>query len=211
MRRPAFYSRSPRGPQDAAGHDSSDDASVAQDLPNPVNSTAATAPRAARRRLWPALLMLVLAAGLGAGAALMYPQATHQLTQKDIDAAVLHTLQTATLPSPAARAAEIIRPSVVRVVAYGSSEKTTPDAKVEKRGRNLARGKPPEATADEVPGAQVERAERHDERVAERLCNAEALMHEERRQPGDEAIEQRVDHDQHHAAHDHARQHGARK
>jgi len=53
------------------------------------------------------------------------------------------------------RAAEIIRPSVVRVVGYGT-EKTTPEAKTEKRGRNMAKGKPPEAT-DEVPGKQVER------------------------------------------------------
>jgi S1-C subfamily serine protease len=36
-------------------------------------------------------------------------------TQKDIDAGVLHTLETKPLPSPAAKAAEIIRPSVVRV------------------------------------------------------------------------------------------------
>jgi len=37
------------------------------------------------------------------------------LTQEDIDAAVLHTLEKNTLPSAAARAYEIIRPSVVRV------------------------------------------------------------------------------------------------
>jgi S1-C subfamily serine protease len=37
------------------------------------------------------------------------------LTQKEIDAAVLRTLETRTLPSPAAKAYEVIRPSVVRV------------------------------------------------------------------------------------------------
>jgi S1-C subfamily serine protease len=83
-------------------------------------------------------------------------QSTRTLTQKDIDAAVLRTLQTTTLPSPAAKAAEIIRPSVVRVVGYGT-EKTTPEAKTEKRGRNLAKGKPPEAPPDEGPGQLVER------------------------------------------------------
>ena len=36
-------------------------------------------------------------------------------TQRDIDAAVLHTLQTKILPSPAAKAYEVIAPSVVRV------------------------------------------------------------------------------------------------
>ncbi|HEY2257929.1 MAG TPA: peptidase S1, partial [Variovorax sp.] len=78
----------------------------------------------ARRRRWQPFrwsfaLLLAMAVGLGAAGALMWPRGGHQLTQKDIDAAVLHTLQTTTLPSPAARAAEIIRPSVVRVVAYG--------------------------------------------------------------------------------------------
>jgi len=38
-----------------------------------------------------------------------------RITQKDIDGAVLHTLETQTLPSPAAKAYEAIRPSVVRV------------------------------------------------------------------------------------------------
>jgi len=41
--------------------------------------------------------------------------APRRITQKDIDRAVLHTLETQTLPSPAARAYEIIKPSVVRV------------------------------------------------------------------------------------------------
>lgn len=43
------------------------------------------------------------------------------LTQKDIDAAVMHTLRTSTLPSPEARAYEKIRPSVVRVAQEGDS------------------------------------------------------------------------------------------
>jgi S1-C subfamily serine protease len=38
-----------------------------------------------------------------------------RLTQKDIDAAVLRTLETKSLPSPAAKAYEVVRPSVVRV------------------------------------------------------------------------------------------------
>jgi S1-C subfamily serine protease len=40
---------------------------------------------------------------------------TRPITQEDINAAVLHTLATNTLPSAAAKAYEIIRPSVVRV------------------------------------------------------------------------------------------------
>jgi len=38
-----------------------------------------------------------------------------RITQKDIERAVVHTLETQTLPSPEARAYEIIKPSVVRV------------------------------------------------------------------------------------------------
>jgi S1-C subfamily serine protease len=45
------------------------------------------------------------------------PTARH-LTQEDIDAAVLKTLETTTLPSPAAKAYEAVFPSVVRVMSY---------------------------------------------------------------------------------------------
>lgn len=42
-----------------------------------------------------------------------------EITQQDIDAAVLHTLETKPLPSAAARAYQIVRPSVVRVRGLG--------------------------------------------------------------------------------------------
>jgi S1-C subfamily serine protease len=41
--------------------------------------------------------------------------APRRITQKDIERAVMHTLETQPLPSPAAKAYEIIMPSVVRV------------------------------------------------------------------------------------------------
>jgi S1-C subfamily serine protease len=44
---------------------------------------------------------------------------TRQITQEDIRAAVLHTLETNTLPSPVAKAYEVIRPSIVRVRGLG--------------------------------------------------------------------------------------------
>jgi S1-C subfamily serine protease len=47
---------------------------------------------------------------------------TPQITQKDIRAAVLHTLETTTLPSPVAKAYEVIRPSIVRVRGLGSDK-----------------------------------------------------------------------------------------
>ena len=167
MRRPAFYSRSPRGPQGAAVSGAPEipgtsDTSDSPDASEVLGTSIATPPASIARRRWQPgrrsfAALLVLCVGLGAGGALLWPhQGMRTLTQKDIDAAVLRTLQTTTLPSPAAKAADIIRPSVVRVVGYGT-EKTTPEAKTEKRGRNLAKGKPPEAPPDEGPGQLVER------------------------------------------------------
>jgi len=102
-----------------------------------------------------AALLLVALAAAGGGAA-FWPKAERTLSQKDIDAAVLRTLQTATLPSQAARAAAIIRPSVVRVVAYGP-EKPTPDARLERRGRELAHGKRPDSSGHDAPSGDIER------------------------------------------------------
>src|SRR3989344_1553905 len=48
--------------------------------------------------------------------------AAQRITQEDIDAAVLRTLETTTPPSAAARAVEAISPSIVRVVGYGRSK-----------------------------------------------------------------------------------------
>jgi len=46
---------------------------------------------------------------------------SRRITQKDIERAVFHTLETQTLPSPAAKAYEVIRPSVVRVRGFDIS------------------------------------------------------------------------------------------
>jgi len=164
MRRPALYSRSTRVPQAAAGASEADEpkpgTAPADAAGAPATDPAGSPPHTTRRRhLWRnSILSVVLLAALGAGGYFYLPrQQAHQLTQKDIDAAVLRSLQTATLPSQAARAADIIRPSVVQVVALGSAEKTTPAAQVEKRGRNLARGKPPAADPPPGPKGEVER------------------------------------------------------
>ena len=53
-----------------------------------------------------------------------------QITQEDITAAVLHTLESSPLPSPAAKAYEVIRPSVVRVRRM----------ETDKKGEDLERG-----------------------------------------------------------------------
>lgn len=63
--------------------------------------------------------------------ALAPPQA--MLTQEDIDAAVLHTLETRDLPSRAARAAEAVRQSVVRIRGY-AVDPSEPEAGLKERG-----------------------------------------------------------------------------
>ncbi|MGH7827564.1 MAG: S1C family serine protease [Candidatus Binatia bacterium] len=52
---------------------------------------------------------------------------TREITQEDIRAAVLHTLETNTFPSPVAKAHEIIRPSVVRVRRLEADEEEGKD------------------------------------------------------------------------------------
>jgi len=64
------------------------------------------------------LLALLLAASLA-----LQPPTARKLTQKDINAAVLKTLQTTVLPSPAVRAYDAIIPSVVRVIGLGKPSK----------------------------------------------------------------------------------------
>ncbi|MBM3363172.1 MAG: trypsin-like serine protease [Betaproteobacteria bacterium] len=55
---------------------------------------------------------------------LLAGQVPRALTQKDIDAAVLKTLETVPLPSKAAKAFEAIAPSVVRVTGFDTDKKT---------------------------------------------------------------------------------------
>lgn len=70
--------------------------------------------------LWAATALL--AALLAASLWLHQRPPPHRITQEDIDAAVLRTLETTTPPSAAARAVEAISPSIVRVVGYGRSK-----------------------------------------------------------------------------------------
>lgn len=81
-----------------------------------------SAPRHWRERLhwqehhWRWLALAAL--GLVLAQAFWPEQPQRRLTQKDIDAAVLKTLETAHLPSAAARAAAVVAPSVVRVNGF---------------------------------------------------------------------------------------------
>jgi S1-C subfamily serine protease len=73
------------------------------------------------------LIVLGIAIALAASALLQRTNpAQRALTQEDIDAAVLRTLETQPLPSQAAKAWEIIRPSVVRVRRLGPARDGQP-------------------------------------------------------------------------------------
>lgn len=128
MPRPARYSPSRRPAAGAALPPDGPSASAPDAPPaGPPPSAAAPVPAPTTRRsrteaaLWSAVLVLaaLLAAALWAGR----QPAPQRLTQDDIDAAVLHTLQTRTLPSPTARAAAAVAPSVVRVVGFARTKK----------------------------------------------------------------------------------------
>jgi S1-C subfamily serine protease len=83
----------------------------------------ASYPPALKRQLVALWAIVVLLAALLAASAWQHSRtAPRKITQDDIDAAVLRTLETTTPPSAAARAVESIGPSVVRVVGYGRSK-----------------------------------------------------------------------------------------
>ena len=85
------------------------------------------------------LLALMLTISLSLG---IRPD-VRRLTQKDIDAAVLKTLETTVLPSPAAKAYEAISPSVVRVVGLGKNNAKEGEKNIEgkdERERSVGTG-----------------------------------------------------------------------
>jgi S1-C subfamily serine protease len=132
VRKPALYSRSARAspaPADGRLVDLSESASAEVTVNVPVPARAARRgwraglARAAvnPRVMWAALALL--GALLLASIWTQGPVGARALTQKDIDAAVLRTLTTQNLPSAAARAAEKIRPAVVRVMSFVKDRK----------------------------------------------------------------------------------------
>jgi S1-C subfamily serine protease len=97
------------------------ESSIAQDGSQLLGSRWRNFYARSRRLLWVAAGGLFAALLVFTHAAITPP--TRQITQQDINAAVLHTLETNTLPSPAAKAYEVIRPSVVRVRGLGPDKK----------------------------------------------------------------------------------------
>jgi len=92
----------------------------------------------ARRRRAPLLFLGGLLCALVPALAFWLTRPVPQeMTQEEIDSAVLHTLENESLPSRSARAAEMVRQSVVRVRGYGEPA----DPKSGKPGKNTARDK----------------------------------------------------------------------
>ena len=128
MRRPALYSSSSRqrpgavvsAAPDAGGAETSTAPMPPAGAQAPSSRMAGLARRLSERQLY--LLWSVvglLALFLAISFSLSKPSAAPVLTQKDISAAVMKSLETNTLPSPATKAYEAIIPSVVRVVGLG--------------------------------------------------------------------------------------------
>ena len=80
------------------------------------------------RLLWSAIAFLAVLLLLSVS--LLLRPGAPRLTQEIIDSAVLKTLETADLPSPAARAYEAILPSVVHVASYVKSKDGTQDVRL---------------------------------------------------------------------------------
>jgi serine protease DegQ len=98
---------------------------IAPAAPEPAPATAATPKRRRWSRLGAGLLgLLALVIAAWVYTPRLLPKA---LTQKDIDAAVLHTLTKQPLPSPAAKAAAAIAPSIVRVFGLHNEQGTPAD------------------------------------------------------------------------------------
>jgi S1-C subfamily serine protease len=137
MRRPALYSSSTRPAAAAA---------PGQPGEQPADATAPTSRlRRLKRQLAPGNIYVlwsvigILALMLGISLFISTRPGAHRLTQEDINAAVLKTLENTVLPSPAAKAYDIISPSVVRVIGLG---KETED-KVAAAGKPGKDGKDP--------------------------------------------------------------------
>ena len=127
MRKVPLYSNSP-GPQVPTRSASGNDIGPAPKRAAPNSAAVHPAAGVTRRRvrqlierferpLWLLAGLLIAAAAIGIYSATHAPQ--RALTQKDIDAAVLHTLESTQLPSFASKAYEAVRPSVVRVIGLG--------------------------------------------------------------------------------------------
>lgn len=123
--------------------------SVGPAEPAAADPAAVAAPPAGRGGAFRAFLarhdrLVLFGAGMVFALAFVFARdatrpAPRELAQADIDAAVLHTIETKTLPSRAAQAAESVRQSVVRVRGF-SEEPKSRKGKGKGKGKELEHG-----------------------------------------------------------------------
>lgn len=128
MRRPALYSSSNR-PAQGAGDDEAQSPrqagaeTVPSSPPSRFPRVSRLTKHLARHQLyllWSVVGLLALLLAISFSSPLRNP--VRKLTQEDINAAVLKTLETTILPSPGTRAYDTIIPSVVRIVGLGKDK-----------------------------------------------------------------------------------------
>jgi S1-C subfamily serine protease len=141
MKKPALYStaRRPGHPAGSGSRPAPVGAAPATAAAAPVSEAVPRSGGKVRRFLARHDRALVFCAGLVCALAIfvardsMRPKAV-ALTQNDIDNAVLHTLEHKTLPSRAAKAADIVMPSVVRVQGFNGEENDEPGSGTQMQG-----------------------------------------------------------------------------
>jgi S1-C subfamily serine protease len=146
MKKPALYSSAHRPARRAARGDATAPDARPAAAPAPAASAAPPAtpvpvqpPGRLRRFLARHDRTLLFVGGLAFALAIViardlarpHPPA---LTQEDIDKAVLHTFENKTLPSRAAKAAEQVMESVVRVEGYNGEENDEPGSGIQMQG-----------------------------------------------------------------------------
>lgn len=154
MKKVALYSSSNRSRK--AGATATSSTAYADGVPPQDAAAAKPAPGRARRLYARFERPILLVAGALFAVALVVTYAKtrpagHEYTQKDIDAAVLHTLETTQLPSFATRAVAAIAPSIVRVMGYGP-EGADEDDKGKDKGASKDKDAPKDKGAFKVPG-----------------------------------------------------------
>lgn len=136
MRKAALYSSAHRSKAAAPAGDPGAAAPAGGSAAGPATPPAkGRAPGFVRRhdRALVFVLGLLCALGLLFARDATRPQPT-KLTQEDIDKAVLHTFENKTLPSRAAKAADIVMPAVVRVQGFNGEENDEPGSGIEMQG-----------------------------------------------------------------------------
>ncbi len=136
MRRPALYSSSRSGiAPKAFPADTAPAEPPAGPAPTPRLSFSASSPRL----LWAAIMLLAIL--LTFSLALSLRPGQRRLTQEDINAAVMKTMETQVMPSDYARAYDKISPSVVRVISYVKKSRLKDD-KNDRHAKAAPRPKP---------------------------------------------------------------------